>query len=228
MLSGVWAVEAAGWVDQLPSLGLILVLATAMGLLFAKMHVPWYIVHPVSMLYGLYVIVWQVTRLIDKPELHERIVDLIIRLNAWGYAARTGGANTDPLVFVAMLAALTWLIGYFSTYFVFRLRKVWLGILPTAVALLMNLRYAPAQATVWFFFFLAFSLLLLVRYNVFRQHQEWRKTHVDFSPSVGHASMPELTLYSVLIAVFVWLTPSGGVAPIISDATAPGAHTVSA
>src|SRR5262249_50666694 len=160
-------VEAAGWVDKLPALGAICLAATAMGFLFAKTHLKWFIVHPVALLYGFVITMWQTTTLIDRPELHERIVDLIVRLNAWGYAARTGGFNTDPLVFVYWLAVLSWITAYFSTWWVFRAHRIWWGILPTGIALLMNLRYAPPQATIWFFFYLVFALLLLVRFNVF-------------------------------------------------------------
>lgn len=216
-LTAVWSVEAAGWVDRLPALGAICLAATAMGFLFAKTHLRWYWVHPVALLYGFVVTMWQTTSLIDNSELHIRIVDLIIRLNAWGYAARTGGFNTDPLVFVYWLAVLTWITCYFSTWWVFRAHRIWWGILPTGVALLMNLRYAPPQATIWFFFYLVFALLLLVRFNVFKQHEAWRSSKVDFSPSIGFSSLPELTAYALLITTMVYFSPSGGIAPLVGD-----------
>ncbi|MFN8533217.1 MAG: transglutaminase domain-containing protein [Dehalococcoidia bacterium] len=218
MLSGVWSVEAAGWVDRLPPLGMLLLGATAMGFVFAKTRLPWWLCHPVALLYGTFISFWATTSLIPLDELSDRLVDLIIRLNAWGYAARTGGYNTDPLVFVFWVSALTWLLGYLSTFFVFRYHRVWLGILPTGVAILFNLRFAPPQATVWFFFFLTFSLLLLVRFNVFRQHERWKHSRVDFQENLGLGSLPEMSLYAFLIALFVWVTPSGGVAPLVSDA----------
>ncbi|MCS6801262.1 MAG: transglutaminase domain-containing protein [Chloroflexota bacterium] len=217
MLSGVWSVEAAGWVDRLPPLGLVLLGATAMGFVFAKTRLQWWLCHPVGLLYGTVVSVWATTSLIPLEELSDRIVDLIIRLNAWGYAARTGGYNTDALVFVFWVCALTWLIGYFSTFVVFRLHRVWLGILPSGVAILFNLRFAPPQATVWFFFYLAFALLLLVRFNVFQQHERWKRARVDFQEGLGLGSLPEMSLYALLISLFVWLMPSGGVAPLISE-----------
>jgi transglutaminase-like putative cysteine protease len=218
MLSGVWSVEAAGWVDRLPPLGMVLLGATAMGFLFAKTRLQWWLCHPVGLLYGTVVAVWGTTSLIPLEELSDRIVDLIIRLNAWGYAARTGGYNTDALVFVFWLCALTWLIGYFSTFLVFRYHRVWLGILPSGVAMLFNLRFAPPQATVWFFFYLAFALLLLVRFNVFQQHERWKRSRVDFQENLGLGSLPEMSLYALLISLFVWLMPSGGVAPLVSEA----------
>ncbi|GIW08112.1 MAG: hypothetical protein KatS3mg060_2917 [Dehalococcoidia bacterium] len=217
MLSVVWSVEAAGWVDRLPPLGMILLGATTMGFVFAKTRLQWWLCHPVALLYGAVVSVWATTSLIQLEELSDRIVDLIIRLNAWGYAARTGGYNTDALVFVFWVSALTWVIGYLSTFLVFRYHRVWLGILPSGVAILFNLRFAPPQATIWFFFYLAFALLLLVRFNVFQQHERWKRSRVDFQENLGLGSLPEMSLYALLISLFVWLTPSGGVAPLVSE-----------
>ncbi|MCL6648547.1 MAG: transglutaminase domain-containing protein [Chloroflexi bacterium] len=217
MLSGVWSVEAAGWVDRLPPLGWVLLGATGLGFLLAKTRVPAWLCHPVGLLYGVFVTVWATTSLLPMEELSDRIVDLIIRVNAWGYAARTGGSNADPLVFVFWVVALTWLIGYCSTFFVFRSHRVWLGIIPTGIAILFNLRYAPPQATLWFFFFLAFALLLLVRFNVYRQHERWKQNRVEFQENLGFGTLPEISLYALLISFFVWITPSGGVAPLISD-----------
>lgn len=217
MLSGVWSVEAAGWVDRLPSLGLILLGATVMGFVFAKTRLQWWLCHPVALLYGAVIAVWGTTSLIPLEELSDRIVDLIIRLNAWGYAARTGGYNTDALVFVFWLCVLTWLIGYFSTFVLFRSHRIWFSLLPSGVAILVNLRFAPPQATVWFFFYLAFALLLLVRFNVFLQHERWKRARVDFQENLGLGSLPEMSLYALLISLFVWLTPSGGVAPLVSE-----------
>ncbi|MCL5960675.1 MAG: hypothetical protein M1358_15450, partial [Chloroflexi bacterium] len=217
MLSTVWSVEAAGWVSKLPSLGWIALGAMAFGLLFAKLHIRALLLHPVALLYGLIVVIWQTMTIINLPTWDERFVDLVLRLNAWGYAARTGGINNDSLVFVFTLIALTWLIGYLSIWFVFRSHHIWWGVVPSGVAILMNLRYAPPNVTVWFLLYLFASLLLFIRLSFFLQERNWDESKVSYSSQMSLAYLPTAIMLCAVVLFVAWVTPAGAMSAFVSD-----------
>ncbi|MBI2864321.1 MAG: transglutaminase domain-containing protein [Chloroflexi bacterium] len=217
MLSTVWSVEVAHWVPKLPSLSWIALSGLAFGFLFAKMHFRGLVLHPLALVYGLGIVVWQTLSIMDLPEWDANFVNLVLRLNAWAYAARTGGINTDSLVFVFALVGLAWLIGYLSAWFVFRSHRVWWGVIPNGVAILTNLRYAPPSVAAWFVVYLFASMLLFIRLSFFLQEKKWAAARVRFSQHMSFSHLPMAVLVCAGILVAAWVTPAGAASVIASD-----------
>lgn len=217
MLSTVWSVEAANWVPRLPSLTLISLAGLAFGLAFAKFHFRGLVLHPVAVLYGLGIVIWQTLSVIDLPTWEGRFVDLVLRLNAWLYAARSGGINTDSLVFVFALISLSWIIGYLSAWFVFRSHRIWWGVVPNGVAILTNLRYAPPSVAAWFVLYLFAAMLLFIRLTFFLQEKKWTALKVKFSPQMSYSYLPVAVVVCGVVLAAAWITPVGTASVLASD-----------
>lgn len=218
MMSTVWSVEASGWVVKLPSLGWIALGALSFGFVFAKLHIRGLILHPVAFIYGCVVVVWQTMSVIALPTWEDRFVDLVLRLNAWGYAARTGGINNDGLVFVFTLVCLTWLIGYLSAWFVFRSHHIWWGVVPSGVAIMTNLRYAPPHVALWFAVFLFSSMLLFIRLSFYLQENDWDRSQVNYSRQMSLSYLPTAILICCAILIAAWITPASAASSFASEA----------
>jgi len=217
LLSAVWAVQGARWVEDLPPLTEIALGGLLFGTLLAKTRLPGYLTHPVAALYGLVVTVWAVQSVIRLPTWPERLVDLILRLNYWGYAARTGGINNDTLPFVFMVTGLAWFLAYSGAWFVFRRRSAVGAMLPVGVALLFNLRYAPAHLSIYFFMYLFAALLLAMRLNFYRFQRRWDLFGIRYPREMGLTVLPNVALVAVGILAAAAIMPASTEHTFIAD-----------
>lgn len=219
LICATWAVEAAAWVERLPSLTWVILAGGLLGYVFARMRrVPRPLLHLVAVLVGAFIIVWQTLAWLPQPRLESRLVALILRLNDWGYAARTGGVNDDPMVFVFTVTALAWLVGYLTAWFLFRTGRAWLALIPTGLALIINLRYAPSGISGFFLLYLLLALLLVVRFSLFEQHREWLSRRVRFNRDVGMRQLPSVTVFVMIVVAAAWILPGAGISPTFASA----------
>lgn len=163
--SALLSIEAAEWVEGLPRLTVngLGAMLLAWALLALGGSRP--LTHLAAIPAGALAILWQVMPILEGEGWVERLADLVTRLNAWGYAARTGGINTDPLAFVLFLLVFAWLGGHLLAWSASRGHRPWLIIVFSGVVLLMNLSYAPPRLGVFFLAYTMASLLLVVRLN---------------------------------------------------------------
>ncbi|HLB12107.1 MAG TPA: transglutaminaseTgpA domain-containing protein, partial [Dehalococcoidia bacterium] len=199
--SALLSVELAGWVDDLPRVTLNGLVAIFLAWVFIAVGAPRYLAYPGALLAAVLAGLLQVWPVLVDKGWWEKIVDLVVRLNAWGYAARTGGISTDPLAFYLLVLAFAWLGGYMLGWSAGRGRRPWFAIAFSGVVLLMNLNYGPPRLGVFFLAYTLASLLLIVRLN---QRQ---------SPAVGGlAGGGRLFVYSSALALCLslaaWFAPT--------------------
>ncbi len=201
LTSALFSIEAAGWVDDLPhpalnGLGAMLLAGT-----LSILGLRWYLAHLSALPIGLVAIAWQVMPILAGKSWIDRLVDLLTRMNAWGYAARTGGISTDLLPFHLLLLGFAWIGGFALGWSVCRGRRPWLSIALAGVALLLNLNYAPARLGIFFLVYIMAALLLVVRLNQ------------SYDPVVGKtAGSGQLFAFSAVLAfslsLVVWFVPT--------------------
>ena len=215
LFSVVWSVEAADWFKALPALTATALLGALTGLAMAKVRTRSLLLHPLGLVLGYLVLIWQTQGLTAGGEPWGKSEDLISRFRVWVTALDSGGISADPLPFVTIVVALVWIMSYFSSWFVFRSLKLWPVLILTALALFLNLLYLPEKF--WFFFYLYIlaSLLLAMRLHFVRKRWQWNHEQVPYFRKVN-ASFFLATLSLGLVVILVaWLLPRTDFSPRI-------------
>lgn len=163
--SALVSLEVAGWVEELPRITLNSLVAIGLAWATVAVGLPRNKAHLAVLMVGIIACLGQVTPFLVGQNWTYKVTELVIRLNNWGYAARTGGISSDPLAFYLFLLAFAWLGGYVFGWSISRGRRPWVAIALTGVALLMNLNYGPPRLGVFFLIYILASLLLIVRLN---------------------------------------------------------------
>ena len=201
------SVTDANWVDT-PGIYLVLITGALAGLALAKVRRPAILLHLVSLGIGTVVVVWQVSMLVPGAPLIDRVETFGDRLSAWYTAATSGGISTDLLPFTLMILTAAWLLGYLSSWFIFRSNNVWVGVVLSAIAILTNLSFLPDRFATSFFVFMFFAMLLVVRISVVERHQEWREANIRFSPLNGWLTIHAAVWLSIVAVVVAALLPA--------------------
>ena len=164
-LTVIVTVEHARWVEPSPRFWLVGLLAFAVGMITAKAARGWVrevAAGTLALALGGGVALWEAAGTLPAGGVGARLEEVVTRMNGWIGAVGGSEISNDRLPFALMLAALVWLMAYFSAWLVFRHRWVWLSLLLPAFALLENQTYLPnSRYPVPLASFLLFALLLL-------------------------------------------------------------------
>jgi len=201
------SVQAAEWVEDMPSLALVTFLGLLCGLLLARSPLPQVVSHPLALMAGAIVVLWQVLALVPGDDWVARWGVFYDRLSHWLEVARSGGISNDTLPFILLVVALTWLFAYLFAWSVFRWHNPWLALLPGGAALLVNFTFSD-QSSLLAVLYIGGGLLLIMRLSLTRRVQEWQRQGVSY-PEFVSLSTAHLTSWAVLLLIFVaWLTPA--------------------
>ncbi|MCH8206233.1 MAG: transglutaminase domain-containing protein [Chloroflexi bacterium] len=200
------SVDAANWVKT-PGLFTVLFVGAITGLLLAKVKRPAAILHLAALGIGTVVVVWQASSLIDGQPLVDQVQIFWARLRDWYTAAVSGGISTDLLPFTLLILIAAWILGYLSSWFIFRSNNVWVGVVLAAIAILTNHSFLPRSFDVRFFMFMFFAMLLVVRVSVVQQHEAWRKAQIRFDPLVGWMTIHAAAWLTVAVIIVAAVVP---------------------
>ncbi len=217
LLTMARAFEASGLAEGLAILAGIVVLGTLAGLASAKAHLPGFLTHALGLLAGIVLCFLLLGTLIELPPVLQadgwlsaelaRAEILFTRLQMWLGAATSGVSSSDPLPFVAQMAAVSWLISFYGAWAVFHSHWVWGAVLPAGLATFLCVYYAPPGLLVYFVAFLLWSLLLIVRANIYRQEREWERHRATYEPYIGLDFLRDGTVIALVVVGLVWLLP---------------------
>lgn len=226
LLTVAWSIEAAQWAEGLAILQAIVLIGILVGLVLSESPVPGVLAHLISLLVGAGTSLFLLGRRLDPAAITHtvvldeaaltwqvRLTELVYRVERFITILRTEGVGQDNFVFVLQMAALMWLIAYLSTWFLFRIRSVWGAIVPSGVAILLNLYYAPPDLYTWMAVYLLAALLLIVQSNVFLQESEWRRAGVTYASDIGYDFLWQGAVFAVVVILLAWLTPTTSAAP---------------
>jgi transglutaminase-like putative cysteine protease len=203
--SGIWSVQAAGWVANLGVLTFTTALGLLIGVVAAKQRrVPRLVVHPLVVIFGLLLAFWQ-TAGADK---NGSIPALASAMRLWIALALNGGTSSDDSIFLFLIIALGFLLAYTSAWLLYRTRSPWLVVVANAVVLLINLSNIDPGYIVFLGVFLMASLLLLLRFNLFESSVRWKRMGLRTSDDLGWEFMQAGVLISIAILILSWLMPS--------------------
>lgn len=173
-----WIVREAEWVAT-PGLWLIMVLSTVVGLFTAKAKmVPWIVSLAVGVLIGLVVAIWQTSTLIVDQNTLGAFREVIDHVVVWFQIARSDEINRDLIPPTLYLLCLAWLLGYISTWVLFRFSNAWIGILLNGVAILTTLSFMPDYFIYRFYIFLMIAFVVVGRLTIVQRHDEWNSNGI--------------------------------------------------
>jgi hypothetical protein len=201
------SVQAADWVENMPSLALVGFLGLLCGLLLARSVLPQILVHPLALICGAAVVLWQVLSLVPGDGWVARWGAFYDRMSHWLEVAQSGGISNDTLPFILLVVSLTWLFAYFFAWSAFRWHNPWLALLPGGAALFVNFTFSD-QSSFLAVLYIGGGLLLVMRLSLMQRLQEWRHQGVAY-PQFLSVSTGHLTGWTVLMLLLVaWLSPA--------------------
>lgn len=216
-LSSVRSVQAAAWVDNLDILPWLTLLGVLCGFILAKIRLPAILVHPLGLGIGLALVLYAVAGTLPGHSLRANLLTLWDRLERWVDVTATGGISTDNLLFLLLLAAIVWLMGYYGAWSVFRARGPWWVILTSGSVLVVNLSYARSL-DVFALFYLLSAMLLVVRLNVAVQEENWRRSGVEYSSDFGWQLVRSSVVVAAVVVLATWLAPSSSASQHLAEA----------
>ena len=168
------SVEEAAWAENLDPLAPLAGLSVMVGLVAAKSGLRPWAAHVGSALIGLETIVLVYANRLTPAPWEARLAELFGHVGVWLGTAIGGGNSRDNLVFVLVMAALAWTIGYVASWLVFRHDKGWAALVLTGSALLIHLSSSYASLNYHFWILLFAGLLLLAQLELSRSQARWR------------------------------------------------------
>ena len=214
-----WTVRDANWVDT-PGILMLIVVATLVGLGFAKLRAPAPLLHLGAVVLGAVLVAWQGSTLAEGDSLTERFREAWTRLDLFYEAATTGGISTDLLPFTLGMLAGMWLLGYVGAWFLFRGTNVWVGLFFGGMIMLTSLSFLPNRYLANFLVFTFLAMMLVARVTMIQRREQWQvdrvatlaisrwlvvRATVVFSVAVLLvAAIFPLKLYRTGAAVFLW------------------------
>ena len=194
-------IQQSEWTDT-PGMVLIVLLSSLAGLALAKVRWPWPVLVVLGLALGVVIVYWQASRLVEDESFTGSIHQTALRLNDWYQAAVSGGISTDLMPFSMALLGGGWLLGFFSSWFLFRRRYVWPTLILGGLALFTHISFLPSERVASFFIFVALSMLLLVRMGFVHSQIGWRDTGTRYSAAWGWVTVAAaLSLSAVVLAI---------------------------
>ncbi len=194
----------AGWVEEMPELRLLVVLALGCALLLAPLRAHWLPLLGAGLLAGAIVVLWQVLSLgsIDQqPLFWDRFQDLGARLDDWFRQAFSSGIATGNLPFVLFVAAALWGAAFLGSFLMLRRRNAWPVILAGAALIAVNLAYAGGdQWDAHFGVFLGAAVVLALRAHLWRRFARLRDQGSEVPVQMSwHALVVGVLLAALLV-----------------------------
>ncbi len=201
------SIQAADWVDDMPSLALIGFLGLLCALLLARSAIPSIVSHLLSIVVGGLAILWQVLSTVAGDGWFARWDAFYARMEHWFDIATRGGISNDTLPFVVLVVGLTWLAAYIFAWSVFRWQNPWPGLLPGGAALFANFTFS-SQFGALAVLYLGGALLLVMRVSLARHLRDWRQEGTPY-PRFLSLSSAHLAGWAVgLLLLVAWLAPA--------------------
>ncbi len=202
------SVQDGAWVP-VPGLQSLLVTSAIVGLGLAKVRIPAILPLVAGVLIGAVLVTWRAMELADSTTALAALPEMWDRLAVWYDAATNDGISTDLLPFTMALLSMAWLIGFFSSFFVFRFNNAWVTVVLGGVAILTNLSFLPPTLNFSskFFIFTLLAMLLVVRLNDVQNEQRWKLRGIRFEMVNGWLTMHGAIWFALLVMLLAALLP---------------------
>jgi hypothetical protein len=189
-LSVVQSIVRSHWTNfGLPVLVTIAIGGLLVGAIFGRLRwLPGWLAHLLAIVLGGAWIVNRVGPLLGDglPTWRDQATELLIRTIILARVLAGGGYGDDLLLFITVLGALAYALGYLTHWLLFRYGLAWWVVLLNASVLLINLTYAsPKPPAVLFFVFVGAALLVLVHQTYQARAINWQASLLEYPDLLG-------------------------------------------
>ena len=198
-----WVLREADFVST-PGLMGVIFIAGLTGMLMAKVRgLIWPIPYVAGLLIGLVVATYQTATLLEDQIALTGMFTVWDRVREWYDVAVTGGISRDLLPSTLYLLVLAWLLGYLSSWFLFKWLNPWIGLMLSGVALLTTLSFLPDQFDSRFFIFVFIAMLLVARVSLVQREALWSKLEIGSITAIRNRllSAPIILCVTAIIVI---------------------------
>ena len=198
-----WVLREADFVST-PGLMGVIFIAGLTGMLMAKVRgLIWPIPYVAGLLIGLIVATYQTATLLEDQIALTGMFTVWDRVREWYDVAVTGGISRDHLPSTLYLLVLAWLLGYLSSWFLFKWINPWIGLMLSGVALLTTLSFLPDQFDSRFFIFVFIAMLLVARVSLVQREALWSKLEIGSITAIRNRllSAPIILCVTTIIVI---------------------------
>lgn len=214
LLTAGYALAATQWA---PGLGRVPAAAFAAGLLGWILAQSRFRPRASALLtagYGLTFVLWalfQESPISGQPGgiwlgMHLRTWLSLARLSEFFRRLYTGAPNSDLLIFTLALLWAMWMLASLGAWSAFRLGRFWAAFLPTGVGVLAVAYFYSGEVNQRFYLalYLLFGLLLLARFSLHEQKDDWRSHAVNFTGEVSYEFARVALLTTIVVLTLAW------------------------
>ena len=204
------SIIAAEWMPGLAVILWAVVFSLLAGTALAHSNFPGWSAHLTSMVYGLFALgligTTQPDIVARTDDWHERTRLLFEKIFAWFQEALNNGASRESVIFILILSALFWMLGYTAAWYSFRHRRIWHVILPTGVTLFSNVYYyaGPNAMTPFLLIYLLSAVTLLALSHLAEREESWARARVRFSRSLAGWFVAGSVVIAAVAGLFGW------------------------
>ncbi|QBD81439.1 DUF4129 domain-containing protein [Ktedonosporobacter rubrisoli] len=171
LYSVVFSIIAVNWVNHINLLFLSPAIGLLVGVLIAKLpRFSQAILHLAACLVGYWLSIWMTNSLAFHIPWQEVLIDLRETLTG-GLAV--GGTAASEIIFFFYLAFLTYFLGYFGSWLVYRAHLPWLVVLVYCSIMLVNLNYVSESYYYLTIILLGALLILVAHMHISTQIATW-------------------------------------------------------
>jgi transglutaminase-like putative cysteine protease len=205
-----WSINEAGYDESLGHLVFVTIGGIAASLFLVKSRLPWFLAHLISLVYGIAWNAWIISHQLPPTfTARDKLLELGYRIGSWFQQSVLGGEiGTDPLMFTVVMSILFWVMAYFAIWFSFRAHSLWAALTPSGVTLLLNLYYGPDRISFILVPYLLFTLLFVVRYNLYAQEAGWQKRRVRYDTDIVYTFLRYGAILAVVTITVAWVLPA--------------------
>lgn len=219
VLSLAWAVQGAGWLEELDFLVPVAIYAALLGAVLGVLPVSVAATLPISALVGSLILAWTIGGEYF-PELDQlgRLLALRNEVLQWLVTVIRTGYPLEMSPYALGLGALMWTTAFIAAYTVYRHHRVMDAILLVGAALITNMSATFTDLFGHLVLFVAAALLLWLRASLVTRQEGWQRRRINENLEVPATIMRSGIIFAAGSVALAWVLTSVAVAAPLTGA----------
>lgn len=195
------------WTDDLNLVTTLTLLGAILGVTLGLSKFNRLVVSLLAILYSVAILSWQMANIIVGDVLYwERLLSIGGRLGTSFKLFLSNEPVTDPVLFLANMALLFWIVALVGGYNLTRHGKPWISIIVAGIAVVVIDIYHPAVGVhgTAMALYAVLALLLLARMHFLRRKREWEGEEVSVDNEAGFSWGRGGLVTAMVLVILAW------------------------